>query len=96
LKYTAASGADERPVIVHRAVMGSIERMFAVLVEHTAGKWPLWLSPRQCVVVPVTEKQHDYAEAVRKQLHAAGIMVRPLPSPPLPSPLGDGSGSAGG
>ena len=54
----------ERPVIVHRAILGSVERMFAVLCEHTGGKWPFWLSPRQCVIIPVSEKFVEYAEKV--------------------------------
>lgn len=55
-----------RPVIVHRAILGSVERMFAILTEHYAGKWPLWLSPRQVMVVPISAVSYDYAEEVRK------------------------------
>lgn len=59
-----------RPVMIHRAVLGSVERMIAILTEHYAGKWPLWLSPRQLVIVPVTKFQLDYAEEVRQIFHA--------------------------
>ena len=65
----------ERPVMIHRAVFGSIERFFAILLEHLGGKWPFWLSPRQCIVVPVSDKQLAYAKKVRDQLHAADIFV---------------------
>lgn len=50
------------PVLIHRAILGSIERMMAVLMEHTAGKWPFWLSPRQCVVIPVHADYNNYAK----------------------------------
>ena len=63
----------ERPVIIHRAILGSVERMMAVLVEHTAGKWPFWLSPRQIQVVPVAQQYIPYAVEVRDALHAAGF-----------------------
>eukprot|EP00933_Yihiella_yeosuensis_P061117 TRINITY_DN63949_c0_g1_i1.p1 TRINITY_DN63949_c0_g1~~TRINITY_DN63949_c0_g1_i1.p1 ORF type:complete len:906 (+),score=260.86 TRINITY_DN63949_c0_g1_i1:82-2718(+) len=58
----------ERPVVIHRAILGSVERMSAILMEHYAGKWPLWLSPRQVMVVPVGEKFNDYARWVERQL----------------------------
>jgi threonyl-tRNA synthetase len=64
LTYATESG-NERPVIVHRAVLGSIERMYAILTEHFAGKWPLWLSPRQIMVVPISEASYEYAQQVR-------------------------------
>jgi len=80
LKYQsgdAESGGDgyERPVMVHRAVLGSVERMIAILTEHYAGKWPFFLSPRQAMVVPVAKQYTDYAFAVQKQIHAAGFYV---------------------
>jgi len=65
----------ERPVMVHRAMLGSVERMAAVLTEHFGGKWPFWLSPRQCLVVPVDLKFADYACEVQQQLHDAGFYV---------------------
>jgi len=77
----ARSGIDElpegfeRPVIIHRAILGSVERFLAVLIEHTAGKWPLWLSPRQVAIVPVALKYLDYAQRVAAALQAEGFFV---------------------
>ncbi|KAK9814754.1 hypothetical protein WJX72_010977 [[Myrmecia] bisecta] len=65
----------ERPVIVHRAVLGSVERMFAILTEHYAGKWPFWLSPRQVMIIPISEGSHDYAREVRAQIRGAHMFV---------------------
>lgn len=65
------STAKDRPVIVHRAILGSVERMFAILTEHYAGKWPLWLSPRQVMVVPISAASLPYARRVRATLRAA-------------------------
>lgn len=62
-----------RPVMIHRAMLGSVERMFAVLLEHYGGKWPLWLSPRQALVVPVGKEYVGYADAVRNRLKQAGF-----------------------
>jgi threonyl-tRNA synthetase len=53
-----------RPVIIHRAILGSLERFISILIEHTAGKWPFWLSPRQMIICPVSEKFHEYCEKV--------------------------------
>ncbi|KAL4423853.1 hypothetical protein ABPG75_001154 [Micractinium tetrahymenae] len=75
LEYVADNGSYQRPVIVHRAILGSAERMFAILTEHFGGKWPLWLSPRQCMVVPIAEGVYDYAHLVRRQLRKAGFHV---------------------
>ena len=63
----------ERPVIIHRAILGSVERMMAVLIEHTGGKWPFWLSPRQVCVVPVAATYLPYAREVRDRLYAEGM-----------------------
>ncbi|KAJ2780927.1 threonyl-tRNA synthetase [Coemansia javaensis] len=71
----AETNEFQRPVIIHRAILGSIERLFAILTENFAGKWPLWLSPRQVMVIPVTGVIYEYAESVRKQLHDAGFYV---------------------
>jgi len=77
LKYTTDSKEEgkqfTRPVIVHRAMLGSVERMFAVLCEHWCGKWPFWISPRQVMVIPVHADYYDYAAQVRQQLHEAGF-----------------------
>jgi threonyl-tRNA synthetase len=64
-----------RPVIVHRAILGSVERMFAILTEHYGGKWPFWLSPRQVMVVPISESSYDYAVEVRSVLRKAGFFA---------------------
>lgn len=62
LSYTAEDeNKRERPVMIHRAILGSVERMFAILLEHYKGKWPFWLSPRQSIVCPVSEKSQPYA-----------------------------------
>lgn len=63
----------ERPVIVHRAILGSCERMMAILIEHYGGKWPFWLSPRQAIVIPVGQGFLDYAQQVRNAVHDAGF-----------------------
>lgn len=73
LKYSATDGTEKRPVIIHRAVLGSVERMIAILTENYAGKWPFWLSPRQAVVIPVGPAHNGYAESVQKRLYDAGF-----------------------
>lgn len=75
LGYVADSGDKKRPVIIHRAILGSVERMIAILTENYAGKWPFWLSPRQIMIVPVGPMYDDYAEKVRAQLHQHNFMV---------------------
>jgi threonyl-tRNA synthetase len=62
-----------RPVMIHRAILGSVERMIAILAENYGGKWPFWLSPRQVVVIPISEANDAYAKKVQRTLHAAGI-----------------------
>mmetsp|Transcript_21962 Transcript_21962/g.60797 ORF Transcript_21962/g.60797 Transcript_21962/m.60797 type:complete len:479 (+) Transcript_21962:156-1592(+) len=64
-----------RPVIVHRAILGSVERMFAILTEHYAGKWPFWLNPRQVMIVPISEAAYDYAKELRQTIRKGGIHV---------------------
>lgn len=69
LSYSAEDEAkSERPVMIHRAILGSVERMLAILLEHYKGKWPFWLSPRQAIVCPVSEKSQSYALQVCKKL----------------------------
>ncbi|KAG5087696.1 hypothetical protein JHK86_000308 [Glycine max] len=76
LEFSAEDEAKiERPVMIHRAILGSVERMFAILLEHYKGKWPFWLSPRQAIVCPVSEKSQSYALQVRDQIHQAGYHV---------------------
>ena len=74
LEYrTDKSEAMERPVIIHRAILGSVERMIAILTENFGGKWPFWLSPRQVIIIPIAAAYDDYAEEVRKALADAGM-----------------------
>jgi threonyl-tRNA synthetase len=63
-------------VMIHRALLGSLERFFGVLIEHYAGAFPLWLAPVQAVVIPVAEAQHDYARTVAGRMQAAGLRVK--------------------
>ena len=69
------AAAVTRPIIIHRAMLGSVERMMAVLTEHWGGKWPFWISPRQVCVIPVGPTNFDYARAVRKTIRAARFFV---------------------
>ena len=73
LEYTGSDNAKHRPVMIHRAPFGSMERFVAVLLEHTAGKFPLWLAPEQVTILPISEKFNDYAYSVAKELAAADI-----------------------
>ena len=75
LAYQNEHNEDERPIIIHRAVLGSVERMFAILTEHYAGKWPYWLSPRQVMIVPISELSLEYAKDVRRRIRKAGHHV---------------------
>ena len=73
LEYTGADNQKHRPVMIHRAPFGSMERFVAVLLEHTAGRFPLWLAPEQVVVLPISEKFNDYAFEVAKRLEKDGV-----------------------
>jgi len=75
LTYVGADGEKHRPVMLHRVIVGSIERFIGVLIEHYAGSFPLWLSPVQAIVLNVTDNQAEYAEQVYQQLRAAGVRV---------------------
>ena len=75
LNYKGEDGELHQPVMVHRALFGSVERFFGVLIEHYAGAFPLWLSPVQIGLVPISEKHLDYAREVKAQLEAAGLRV---------------------
>ncbi|WP_410652836.1 threonine--tRNA ligase [Amycolatopsis sp. cmx-4-54] len=75
LEYTAGDGSRQRPVMIHRALFGSIERFFGVLTEHYAGAFPAWLSPVQVVGIPITEDQVEHLRGVEKALRAKGIRV---------------------
>ena len=75
LTYVDADGEKKRPIMLHRVCFGSIERFIGILIEHYAGKFPVWLAPMQVKVLPVSEKSRDYAHQVTEQLEAAGIRV---------------------
>jgi threonyl-tRNA synthetase len=76
LKYIGADNAEHRPVVIHRAIFGSIERFIAILLEHYAGAFPLWLAPLQAVVLPIADRHLPYAATVLDRLQAAGLRVR--------------------
>jgi threonyl-tRNA synthetase len=75
LEYTAADGTKKRPVMLHRAIIGSPERFMMIMIEHFAGAFPVWLSPVQAKIIPITDAQHDYAFKVLTQLKEQGIRV---------------------
>jgi len=76
LEYTGDDNQKHRPVMIHRAPFGSMERFVAVLIEHTAGKFPLWLTPDQVVVLPISEKFNDYAFEIAKELNSQDVRVQ--------------------
>ncbi|WP_329905583.1 threonine--tRNA ligase [Porphyromonas pogonae] len=76
LEYTGEDNKKHRPVMIHRAPFGSMERFVAVLIEHTAGKFPLWLTPDQVVILPISEKFNDYAHRIAKEFNAQDIRVQ--------------------
>jgi threonyl-tRNA synthetase len=73
LAYTGADNAEHRPVMIHRALMGSFERFIGILIEHYAGEFPLWLAPIQAIVLPISDRHLDYAHGVARELSDAGI-----------------------
>ncbi len=75
LEYIGEDGQPHRPYMVHRALMGSMERFLGVLIEHFAGAFPLWLAPVQATIIPITDKQMEYASRVRQRLSDAGLRV---------------------
>jgi threonyl-tRNA synthetase len=75
LTYIGEDGKEHRPFMVHRALLGSLERFFAILVEHYGGAFPLWLAPIQATVIPIADRHLEYAEATAKRLRAAGLRV---------------------
>ena len=72
-KYVGDDNAEHMPIVIHRAIFGSLERFIALLIEHFAGAWPLWLSPVQAVVLPISDRHLDYARQVHARLAAAGL-----------------------
>ncbi len=81
LTYRDRDGQDRRPYLVHRALLGSLERFFGILVEHYAGAFPVWLAPVQAVVIPIADRHVDYAWEVARRLRAAGLRVEVNDSP---------------
>jgi threonyl-tRNA synthetase len=75
LKYVGADNAEHRPVVIHRAIYGSFERFIALLIEHYAGAFPLWLAPVQVAILPIADRHADYARLVEARLAAAGLRV---------------------
>ncbi len=73
LKYVGADNAEHMPIVIHRAIFGSFERFIAILIEHYAGAFPLWLAPLQVVVIPIADRHADYARSVREHLEAGGL-----------------------
>ena len=76
LKYIYKDGSEQRPVMIHRAILGSLERFFGVFLEHCGGDFPLWLAPVQIAILPVSDKVQDYAENLMQNLKAAGFRVQ--------------------
>jgi threonyl-tRNA synthetase len=75
MSYVGEDGQEHRPYVVHRALLGSIERFYGILVEHYAGAFPVWLSPVQVKLIPIADRHVDYARNVAEQLQAAGLRV---------------------
>jgi threonyl-tRNA synthetase len=73
LTYVGEDGGKHRPVVLHRAILGSVERFLGILIEHTAGAFPVWLAPVQAVVIPVSDRFADYARSVAARLSARGF-----------------------
>ncbi len=76
LKYIGSDNAEHQPIVIHRAIFGSFERFIALLIEHYAGAFPLWLAPVQVAVLPIADRHNEYARAVRDRLVAAGLRVQ--------------------
>ena len=75
LKYIGSDNAEHQPIVIHRAIFGSFERFIALLIEHYAGAFPLWLAPVQVAVLPIADRHNEYARSVRDRLVAAGLRV---------------------
>jgi threonyl-tRNA synthetase len=76
LAYIGEDGKEHRPIMLHRVILGSIERFIGTLIEHYAGEFPLWLSPTQIIVIPITSSQNNYAEGLMKRYREAGLRVK--------------------
>jgi threonyl-tRNA synthetase len=75
LEYTGEDGQKHRPVMIHRAPFGSLERFIGILIEHFNGAFPVWLSPVQAVIIPITDRHNEYAQQVAEELAKSGIRV---------------------
>ncbi|MBO7316316.1 MAG: threonine--tRNA ligase, partial [Paludibacteraceae bacterium] len=75
LEYTGEDNQKHRPVMIHRAPFGSMERFIAVLIEHTSGKFPLWLTPDQVVILPISEKFNEYAHKIAQEMDMKDVRV---------------------
>ena len=75
LEYIGEDGEKHRPVVIHRAILGTFDRFMCFLIEETKGAFPLWLSPTQVKILPITDAQRDYAKQVEEKLHKIGIRV---------------------
>jgi len=75
MEYIGEDNKPHQPIMIHRALFGSMERFFGVLIEHYGGAFPLWLAPVQVAVLPITDRVNEYAEEVVRELRAAGIRV---------------------
>lgn len=76
IKFRGQDGNDHRPIMIHRALMGSLERFFGILIEHYAGAFPTWLAPIQTMILPITDGQHDYAFKIEKELNSKSIRAK--------------------
>ncbi|HEX9934765.1 MAG TPA: threonine--tRNA ligase, partial [bacterium] len=76
LEYVGSDGNKHRPVMIHRAILGSIERFLGILIEHFGGAFPLWLSPESIVIIPISEKHHAFAMDVQRRMAEAGLRCR--------------------
>jgi len=75
LTYTDSDGIEKTPFMIHKALLGSIERFLSVYIEHTAGNFPVWLAPTQVTIIPISEKHNDYADKMYKTLKEKGVRV---------------------
>src|SRR4029079_5685333 len=75
LDYIGEDNKPHQPIMIHRALFGSMERFFGVLIEHFAGAFPMWLAPVQVAVLPITDRENEYAEEVARELRVAGLRV---------------------
>ena len=75
LEYAAEDGTRKRPVVIHRAMYGTLERFLGVLIEHLAGAFPLWMAPVQAVVVPIADRHNEFCHEIGTKLRAAGLRV---------------------